>query len=165
MTNKPDLSPSQSITLLQRREIQAGLVVKLIQAFAAEMGQEKALEIARQAIAQDAEQAGREAAAMCGGNSLTHLAGLIRNTYTADGSLEFEVLAESETEFHIDIHRCLFAELYDRMGIREYGDCLSCSRDDAFLRGFNPRIKLVRTHTIMEGAESCDFRYSLEKVA
>ncbi len=165
MSKKSDLSPSPSITLLQRREIQAGLVVKLIRAFAAELGQEKTLEIAHHAVTQDAEQAGRVAAATCGGNSLTDLAVLIKNTYTADRSLEFEVLAENRTEFHLDIHRCLFAEMYERLGMREYGTCLSCSRDEAFLLGFNPHIKLVRTHTIMEGAESCDFRYSLEKAA
>jgi hypothetical protein len=32
-------------------------------------------------------------------------------------------------------------------------------RDEA--RGFNPQLKLVRTKTIMEGADHCDFRYYL----
>jgi hypothetical protein len=31
------------------------------------------------------------------------------------------------------------------------------------VEGFNPKIKLERTQTIMEGADHCDFRYTLEK--
>ena len=39
------------------------------------------------------------------------------------------------------------------------------SRDDfALVEGFNPKIKLERTQTLMEGADHCDFRHSLEEV-
>jgi hypothetical protein len=31
------------------------------------------------------------------------------------------------------------------------------------VEGFNPKIKLERTQTIMEGSDHCDFRYTLEK--
>jgi L-2-amino-thiazoline-4-carboxylic acid hydrolase len=45
------------------------------------------------------------------------------------------------------------------MGLREIGDLLSCCRDGAFCEGYDPRIKLTRTQTIMGGASHCDFRY------
>jgi len=48
------------------------------------------------------------------------------------------------------------------MGIKDLGFCLSCCRDEAFARGFNPLIKLVRTQTIMEGGPVCDFRFEME---
>ena len=39
---------------------------------------------------------------------------------------------------------------------------VSCCRDEPFARGFNQNLRLVRTKTIMEGAEHCDFRYYLD---
>ena len=45
------------------------------------------------------------------------------------------------------------------MGLGDIGDILSCNRDGAFCEGYDPRIKLTRTQTIMGGASHCDFRY------
>jgi len=49
--------------------------------------------------------------------------------------------------------------MYEKLGIKELGCVLSCSRDFSFMEGFNPEIELIRTKTIMEGSECCDFRY------
>jgi hypothetical protein len=45
------------------------------------------------------------------------------------------------------------------MGLGEIGDIVSCNRDGAFCKGYDPRIALTRTQTIMSGASHCDFRY------
>ncbi|MBW2409434.1 MAG: L-2-amino-thiazoline-4-carboxylic acid hydrolase [Deltaproteobacteria bacterium] len=45
----------------------------------------------------------------------------------------------------------------------ELGTILSCSRDFALIKGFNPKINLKRTQTIMEGASYCDFSYTFKK--
>ena len=47
-----------AITLLQRREIEARIVGPLVRAFAAEMGEEKALGIVRTVVADLARQGG-----------------------------------------------------------------------------------------------------------
>jgi hypothetical protein len=46
--------------------------------------------------------------------------------------------------------------------MKDLGAILSCGRDGALGDGFNPRMRLVRTQTIMEGAGHCDFRYTME---
>jgi hypothetical protein len=38
---------------------------------------------------------------------------------------------------------------------------MSCRRDFAFARGFNPRLRLQRTKTIMAGDGVCDFVFQL----
>jgi hypothetical protein len=48
------------------------------------------------------------------------------------------------------------------MGLGGLGDILSCDRDGAFCEGYDPRIRLTRTQTIMGGASHCDFRYRVE---
>ena len=45
----------------------------------------------------------------------------------------------------------------------EFGHLLSCNRDGTFCTGFNPRIKLHRTQTIMSGATHYNFRYRWEE--
>ncbi|MEC9153469.1 MAG: L-2-amino-thiazoline-4-carboxylic acid hydrolase, partial [Pseudomonadota bacterium] len=45
----------------------------------------------------------------------------------------------------------------------ELGFIFSCGRDGKMFGGFNPNIKFKRTQTIMQGAEYCDFRLSLEE--
>ncbi len=61
-----------------------------------------------------------------------------------------------------DVTRCRYAELYEKAEMKELGFCLSCCRDELFTKGFNPRMKLLRTQTIMQGSSLCDFRFILE---
>ena len=49
----------------------------------------------------------------------------------------------------------------EEMGLAEIGHILSCGRDGTFCTGFNPKISLERSQTIMQGASHCDFRYEL----
>ena len=55
------------------------------------------------------------------------------------------------------------AEMYRAMGLGEIGHLLSCQRDGTFCEGYDPRIKLQRTQTIMQGASHCDFDYTFEE--
>ncbi len=150
------------ITHLERREIQAPLAASLIRAYAEELGYEKAVAIASEAIQADAESAGAKAAEAYGGNGLRELARYIREVWTMDNALSINVLEYSETRLRFDVTRCRYAELYDKLGIKEFGVCLSCGRDEPFARGFNPHIHMKRTHTIMEGNRVCDFLFEME---
>lgn len=47
------------------------------------------------------------------------------------------------------------------MGLGEIGHLLSCQRDATFCEGYDKRLKLTRTQTIMQGASYCDFNYKL----
>lgn len=150
------------ITLLKRREIEALIAVPLIEGLAAVAGREKALETASQVIKELAQASGSELADRLGGNTISHLAKAVREVWAKDNALELVILQTSDLALDFDVTRCAYAEKYHEMGIREFGFCLSCSRDEAFVKGFNPRISLRRTQTIMEGAPFCDFRFSLE---
>jgi hypothetical protein len=58
------------LTLLERRRIEAGVIVPLVRAFQQELGEERANAIARRVIVALAEQQGRESAARRGRNDL-----------------------------------------------------------------------------------------------
>jgi hypothetical protein len=59
-----------------------------------------------------------------------------------------------------NVTRCRYTELYEKMGLLQLGVIFSCGRDFALIKGFNEKIILKRTQTIMEGAPYCDFRYT-----
>ena len=49
------------------------------------------------------------------------------------------------------------------MGLGEIGHLLSCQRDGTFCEGYDKRLTLKRTQTIMQGASHCDFDYTLRQ--
>jgi hypothetical protein len=149
-------------SLLERREIEARIAVPLIQAFAEKMGREQALLVATKVIQGLACAAGREMARKLGANDLVALTGVVREVWAQDQALEMTMLEETDLKLSFNVTRCAYAELYEKLGMKEFGFCLSCSRDAGFAEGFNPRLKLQRTQTIMECAPHCDFRFSIE---
>jgi L-2-amino-thiazoline-4-carboxylic acid hydrolase len=147
------------ITHLQLRGIQAPIAVCLIKEFAKSVGFDKALEIATAAIQADALMAGNAMAKKHGSNTLKDMARLVREVWSKDDAMTVKFLEETDLNLSFNVTRCGYAELYQNMGILEFGYCLSCSRDEPFIQGFNARISLSRTQTIMQGAPYCDFRY------
>jgi hypothetical protein len=160
MDKTPNRQPTE-ISHLQLREIQAPIAAGLIKEFAKTVGFEKALEMATVAIRTDALTAGKRMAEKLGSNTLKDLARLVRELWSKDDAMTVEFLVEAGPSLHFNVTHCEYAELYRKLGILELGYCLSCSRDDPFVKGFNSQIQLVRTQTIMQGAAYCDFRFML----
>ena len=151
----------RSIPLIAQREIEANLAVALISRYAATLGRPQAIAIARETIQSLAESAGRQMAVAMGSHSLADLAQVVREVWAREDALDVVFIDSPRDRLAFDVHRCRYAELYDRLGMRDMGIHLSCCRDAAFARGFNPAIQMERTRTIMEGAPSCDFRFTL----
>jgi len=154
--------PTSEISHVKRREIQAPIAACLIRGFAKVMGQDKAMEIATAAVQADATMAGGLMAEEYGGNSMKELGRIVREVWAEDDAMTIHVLEETDQELIFDVTRCRYAELYEKHEMKDLGFCLSCSRDEPFTTGFNPRMKLLRTQTIMQGSSHCDFRFILE---
>ncbi len=154
--------PALEISNLKRREIQAPLIAAILDGFINEIGFDKTMEVASAAIQKDALSAGKSMAVKYAGNSIKILHQFIKEVWAAEGAIEFHILEETDQCLGFHVTRCRYAELYDRLGIKAFGFCLSCNRDASLIRGFNPRMQLLRTQTIMQGAEICDFRIVIE---
>jgi hypothetical protein len=156
----PDLPPDtlNDIGVLKRREIEARILMPVLQALGDEFGRERVFEIARRIIVDVAREQGREVAERVGGNSLTHFATALEDWKKGD-AYRMDVLRQDDARFDFNVTRCRYAEMYRALGIPEVGALLSCNRDFALIEGFNPDVTLRRTQTIMEGASHCDFRF------
>ena len=150
------------VPILVRREIEARIAGPLLKAFMAEFGEEKTIEIANRVILELAEESGRDLAARCGGNSLDHLS---KGTgqWSAGNALKREIIEKDDTKYNYNITRCKYAEMYKELGLADMGFIFSCGRDGKMFGGFNKNIKFERTQTIMQGADHCDFRLSLDE--
>jgi hypothetical protein len=151
----------EDIPHLLRREVEARLLKNLLPALEKAFGKEKLRHVLGETIAQCAMQEGVACAERFGGNSLEKLTHVI-DLWREGNALEISVLQQDSQHLAFNVMRCAYAELYERLGMRDLGTTLSCQRDFAFIKGFNPNIRLTREHTLMEGHCCCDFRYEVE---
>ena len=154
------------LPILEQRRIEANIIKPIFEEMSARLGKSQAAEILRAAIVKDAVAQGAAYAeahetAGNGEPTLEHFHALLPQ-WKANGALEVEMLKETPDEVHYNVTRCRYAEMYREMGLAEIGHLLSCGRDGTFCTGFNPKIALDRTQTIMQGASHCDFRYRWE---
>jgi hypothetical protein len=150
------------ISLLEKRIVEARALAPVLKAFSTEFGEERVKEILMRVNMADAREYGRALAQSLGSATIADLVRESEN-WSVGGALEEEVLEETDKTFFLNVTRCRYAEEYETLGIRDWGVALSCCRDKGFVQGFNPRMKLVRTQTVMERAAYCDFRYYLEE--
>jgi hypothetical protein len=147
-----------SITHLERRKIEAGVLIPMVQAFQRAIGKARANEIAREVIVELARQDGERWARQFGDD----LAAMekVSGVWAAGGSLGIEPVAKSTRTLEFNVTRCRYAEHYRELGLPELGYLFHCNRDFAMVQGFNPGLALERTQTLMEGASHCDFRFA-----
>jgi hypothetical protein len=150
--------PQPSITHLERRKIEAGVLIPMVQAFQRAIGKERASEIAREVIVELARNDGAQWAQQFGGglSGIERVSGL----WAAGGSLGIESVGKSADRLDFNVTRCRYAEFYKELGLPELGYLFHCNRDFAMVEGFSPDLSLARTQTIMEGASHCDFRFT-----
>ena len=148
-----------NLTLLERRRIEAGVLVPIIRALQAEFGEEAVNRVVGETIkgiARAQGEAERERAEI---DSVQALGDRMANGVLREGSLIVDVVEQDETRFGFNVTRCKFKEMYEEMGAGDLGFLLSCNRDFAMFEGLAPGLDFTRTQTRMEGAAFCDFRY------
>lgn len=154
------MTTADDLPLLERRRIEAGVLVPIIRAMQAEFGEERVNEVVARTIREVARAQGEQARKRANIDSIDALARRFREGVLAEGSLIVDVLEASDERFDFNVTRCKFVEMYDEMGARDLGFLLSCNRDFAMFEGMAPDLDFDRTQTRMEGAPHCDFRYS-----
>jgi hypothetical protein len=151
---------SDALPILTQRRIEAAFAKGVFEEMKAELGEATAKRILSNAVIKLARRTAAEMARQApdGAPSLDSFRAILPR-WTAEDALHIEVVKSTDSEFHFNVTRCRYAEMYRAMGLGELGAMLSCNRDGAFCEGYDPRLKLERTQTLMGGASHCDFRY------
>jgi L-2-amino-thiazoline-4-carboxylic acid hydrolase-like protein len=160
MNDRADKAAAEGeLGILARRKIEAAIIAPIYDEMRKALGEDQARDILARAIRRAAIEAGAEMAARAEGGADLESFKAIQHLWTKDDALTIEVIDDKPGVFDFNVKRCRYAETYRAMGLGAIGDLLSCNRDGAFCEGYDPRIKLTRTQTIMGGASHCDFRY------
>ena len=64
--------------------------------------------------------------------------------------------------YEIKITECLWAQTFREVNAADLGFATICYGDEAMAAAFDPRLKLTRTSTLMNGDDSCHFRWVWE---
>ncbi|MBV9518686.1 MAG: L-2-amino-thiazoline-4-carboxylic acid hydrolase [Hyphomicrobiales bacterium] len=158
-------TPTSVLPMIERRRIEAEILKEVYDTLKEShgVGTAKATiaEAVRRSSKAQAKRFADEARAKEGQTSMASFLAL-RPLWTMNGALEIEMIEETPSRLAYNVTRCRYAEMYRAMGLGEIGHLLSCQRDGTFCEGYDERLKLTRTQTLMQGASHCDFRYVYE---
>jgi len=68
------------------------------------------------------------------------------------------ITEESDTVIASKVTECLYAKTFRDAGAPDIGYAWSCHGDFAWAQAFNPKLRLIRDKTLMNGDEYCNFR-------
>jgi L-2-amino-thiazoline-4-carboxylic acid hydrolase len=149
-----------NVSLLDKTQIQAQVPVPVLRALRAELGNDKADAIVKQALRAWSRQLFAAIGDGIEGSPRRKWATLqgAWGDVSARG-VEFEILRHDEEALEIDVTRCRFAEFFRALDEPELGALLICEADFDIASAGEGEVSLDRAQTIMRGASSCTFRY------
>jgi hypothetical protein len=151
------------IPVIEQVKIQAQVLVPLVKTLQAELGEERANALVRNALGDVYRRLGEQ---WWRAKESTHLGDNVAAAFAAfakGDALDYTARAQSQDAYEIDVSGCRYAQFYRELGEPEIGFLLTCSADFTFAEGFGADIKLTRTQTLMQGASHCDFRFRRQK--
>jgi hypothetical protein len=77
-------------------------------------------------------------------------------------ALEAEIVEQTPEAFEYRVKKCLWAKMFRDADAADVGYAMVCYPDYAVARGLNPKLKRIRTKTLMQGHDSCGLRYVME---
>ena len=151
------------IPVIEQAKVQARVLVPLIKALQAELGEERANALVRRALGDLYRQYGEDYWRAQQEKNVGAIMASAFAAFASGDALEYRVREQSDDTFAVDVTGCRYAQFYKELGEPELGFLLVCSSDFPMAEGFGSDIKLTRTQTIMQGASHCDFRYRRQR--
>jgi len=152
---------SDPLTYRKRFEIEyASHLIPYLKILEQEIGREKVIETLRKLALHEAQEYAQYVVNAKGKNDLS----VFKEDYspTTPGMsdiLTIEVIEDTDEAYGIKITECLWAEIFRKAGVADYGHAAVCSGDVPFARCVNPQIDLELDGTIMEGKPFCALSY------
>lgn len=153
----------EGLSMLEKRRIEAEILKEVYLVLKDSHGEAVARRTVADAVRRSAIEQGKAFAAAAPGGSSLKAFQEVMPLWTRGGALEIEVKEQTDKTFVFNVVRCRYAETYRAMGLADIGPLLSCQRDGSFCEGYDPKLRLERTQTIMQGASHCDFRYTYDE--
>jgi hypothetical protein len=73
-----------------------------------------------------------------------------------------EIIQDTNTVFEMKVTECIWAKAFNELNAADLGFKLLCSADFVTAEAFNPKIKLIRDKTLMQGFDCCNPKFILQ---
>ena len=169
--SQPDAAPdvlaasyeNTDISALERAKLQAQVLVPVLRAFRAELGEERANQIASAALREWSRQLYSDIGSQLPGSPRQKwdaiTASLLKRVRN---DADFETLKEGPDAWEFNITGCRYADFFLQLGEPELGALLTCDADLDIEAVGGADVTMTRTQTIMKGAKYCDFRFRMK---
>ena len=151
------------LTLLEKVKIQAQVLVPVLRAFRAELGEERANQIAGQALREWSAKLFQDIGDQLPGKPRQKWDAINEALFKSVGdAVDLEVLKQEPEAWEFNITGCRYADFFKQLGEPELGALLTCEMDVDIEAVGGPGVTMTRTQTIMKGANYCDFRFKMK---
>jgi imidazole glycerol phosphate synthase subunit HisF len=154
------MSQQQNLSMLERRRIEATILKHVYDTLKQGYGKDVAAKVIGDAVRCASIEQGAQMRSEDGNKTSLQTFIDRQELWTRGNALAIDVKEQSSEKFVFHVTRCEYARMYKEMGLGEIGHLLSCQRDGTFCEGYDAKLKLKRTQTIMQGASHCDFEYT-----
>ncbi len=138
-------------------------LIPVLQGLAKELGEDRFLNALKKVASECALKAGQDRARRLPRNDLAAFTGSgSEPSHFAKHVLTREIVEDTPHAFELKVTECLWAKTFREIGAGDIGYLLLCHTDYADCQGFNPRITLTRSKTLMQGDDCCDHRFVWE---
>jgi L-2-amino-thiazoline-4-carboxylic acid hydrolase len=116
------------IPVIEQAKIQAQVLVPLVKALQAELGEERANALVRKALGDLYRRYGEEFRQRKNEKNLGTIMASAFATYARGEALDYRVIEQSQDAFEVDVTGCRYADFYEELGEPDLGFLLSAAR-------------------------------------
>ncbi len=135
--------------------------ISTLKALRDDIGRDKFLPMLQAAASRGAAEQVKQTAPPPPKNTLAALTSL-EPEYFWSHVLTFQWVERTEKAAEIRVTECLWAATFRAAGAADIGYACTCHPDFATTTAFNPKLRMLRTKTLMQGHDCCNHRYVME---
>ena len=146
------------ITYLQAEKRRHLKYIGILNNLGKELGRGKLIEMLKRSSYEENVKMGKQLSGQI--KSLDTFAGPFRDENSNLGkTIVREIVEDSENAFEIRITACVEEIVFRDANAQDLGYACVCHADYGLPEGINPKLKLIRTKTLMQGHDCCNHRY------
>lgn len=157
--HKFDNEMDKLLTYRQYMKLRYGEFIQIVKAFAEEFGKDKVIDFLKKRDRVNMLKYGQNQAKKSPDNSFQTYVSTFRNNPWYEKTLTMQIVEDTEKAFELKVTECLWATTFRQADAGDFGYAAICFGDYAWAEGFNPKIKMIRDKTLMQGHEYCNHRY------
>ncbi len=157
-----DLDSGRKLTNRQLMNYRYGEFIQLAKALKPEMGEDRLIELLKKTTTERMRSYGERQAKNSPDNNFEAYVSMFRGPDSYRNLLAMEVVEDTDRVFELKVTECIWATTFLAAGAGDIGYASVCFGDYAWSQGFNPKIRMVRDKTLMQGHACCNHRYLWE---